>query len=222
MPEKKKYQDRNFSKITSITPTPTNFISNPCKFRGKTIEILGVLSNSGGMTTREISDQTGIPVQSFKCILLANGEKRGIFERKERWGWKATPFGFFILSINNNNVQTNTNKVQTKYKSKYNRTLDSPKKSHQLNLSIFTSRSDIEDPERVVVEVLVEHYERTGEKYRYFRDLYHFCDETGVSAVDAPTAIARLKEEGCIYTRKDEFGWKIGLKVGFVERLKFC
>jgi hypothetical protein len=36
------------------------------------------------------------------------------------------------------------------------------------------------------------------------------------------TTIARLKEEGCIYTRKDEFGWKIGLKVGFVERLKFC
>ena len=68
----------------------------------------------------------------------------------------------------------------------------------------------------------MKHYERTGEKYRYFRDFYHFCDETGVGAVDAPTAIARLKEEGCIYTRKDEFGWKVGLKVNFVERLKFC
>jgi hypothetical protein len=40
--------------------------------------------------------------------------------------------------------------------------------------------------------------------------------------VDAPAALARLKEEGCIYTRKDEFGWKIGLKVNFVERLKYC
>lgn len=221
MPEKKKYQDKNLFKITSSTPTPTNFISNPCKFRGKTIEILSILSNSGGMTTREISDQTGIPIKTVNVYCWL-GEKRGIFERKERWGWIATSFGFFILSINNNNDKSNINEVLIKDKSSINHLYTVPKKSHQLDLSIFTSRSDIENPERVVVGVLVEHYERTGEKYRYFRDLYHFCDETGVSAVDAPTAIARLKEEGCIYTRKDEFGWKIGLKVGFVERLKFC
>ncbi len=220
MPENADYQNRKVLKTAAITPTPTNFISNPCKFRGKTIEILGALSNSGGMTTREIADHTGIPVRKV-WTYCNNGEKRGLFERKERWGWKATPFGYFVLCINNNNVQTkykqSTNKVQTKY----NRTLDSPKKSHQLNFSVFTSRSDITDPERVVVGVLVKHYERTGEKYRYFRDFYHFCDETGVSALDAPPAIARLKEEGCIYTRKDEFGWKVGLKVNFVERLKF-
>ncbi|HUV83385.1 MAG TPA: hypothetical protein VMW53_09975 [archaeon] len=30
-------------------------------------------------------------------------------------------------------------------------------------------------------------------------------DAMDVSAVDAPAALARLKEEGCIYTRKDEF-----------------
>ncbi len=222
MPEIKKHQDRNFSKIASITPTPTNSISNPCKFRGKTLEILGVLSNSGGMTTREISDQTGIPIKTVNVYCWL-GEKRGIFERKERWGWNATSFGFFILSINNNNNdKSNINEVLIEDKSSINHLYTVPNKSHQLNLSIFTSRSDIEDPERVVVGVLVEHYERTGEKYRYFRDLYHFCDETCVSAVDAPAALARLKEEGCIYTRKDEFGWKIGLKVGFVEKLKHC
>ncbi len=221
MPENEKNQDRNFSKITGITPTPTNFISNPCKFRGKTIVILGVLSNSGGMTTREISDRTGTSIKVLN-VILPRGEKKGIFERNERWGWKASPFGFLVLNINNNNDNTNTTPIQHKYNTNTTRTLDSSRKSHQLNLSVFTNRSDINEPERVVVGVLVQHYERTGEKYRYFRDFYHFCDETGVGAVDAPPAIARLKEEGCIYTRKDEFGWKIGLKVGFVERLKFC
>lgn len=207
-------------RTAAITPT-TDFISNPCKFWGKTIEILSVLSNSGGMTTKEISDVTGIPVRKV-WTYCDNGEKRGLFERKERWGWNATPFGFFVLYINNNNVQTKSKQSINKVQTKYNRTLDSPKKSQQLNLSVFTNRSDITEPERVVVEVLVKHFERTGEKYRYFRDFYHFCDETGVGAVDAPEAIARLKEEGCIYTRRDEFGWKIGLKVNFVERLKFC
>jgi hypothetical protein len=148
-------------------------------------------------------------------VILPRGEKKCIFERKERWGWRASPFGL-ILSFNNNNNNNNN------YNTNTTRTLDSSKKSHQLNLSVFTNRSDITEPERVVVGVLVEHYERTGQKFRYFRDFYHFCDETGVGAVDAPAALARLKEEGCINTRKDEFGWKIGLKVDFVERLKFC
>ncbi len=221
MHENENSENRKVPNITSITPTPTNFISNPCKFRGKTIDILGILSNSGGMTTREISDQTGIPVRTVG-VYCRGGEKRGIFERKERWGWKATSFGFLILSINNNNGKTKDKDRINEGKTKDKRTLDSPKKSHQLNLTVFTSRSDITDPERVVVGVLVQHYERTGEKYRYFRDFYHFCDETGVGAVDAPAVIARLKEEGCIYTRKDEFGWKIGLKVRFVDKLKFC
>jgi hypothetical protein len=221
MPKIENYKEKEVHTIASSTPTPSNFSSNPCKFRGKTIEILASLSNCGGMTTREISDHTGIPIKTVNVYCWL-GEKRGVFERKERWGWKATSFGFFILSINNNNDKSNINKVLIKDKSSINHLYTVPKKSHQLNLSIFTSRSDLADPERVVVGVLVEHYERTGEKYRYFSDIYHFCDETGVSAVDAPPAIARLKEEGCIYTRKDEFGWKIGLKVNFVERLKYC
>jgi len=111
MPENEKNQDKNFSKIASITPTPTNFISNPCKFRGQTIEILGVLSNSGGMTTREISDRTGISIKVLS-VILPRGEKKGIFERKEQWGWLASPFGFLILSINNNNYNTNTTHIQ--------------------------------------------------------------------------------------------------------------
>ncbi len=126
MPEKKKYQDKNLFKITSSTPTPTIFISNPCKFRGKTIEILSILSNSGGMTTREISDQTGIPVRKV-WTYCNNGEIRGIFERKERWGWTVTSFGFFVLIL----IIIMSNEVQIKYKRstiKYNRSLDSSQK----------------------------------------------------------------------------------------------
>jgi len=99
MPENENYQNKKVPRITSITsstPTPTSLISNPCKFRGKTIEILSILSNSGGMTTREISDHTGIPVR-IVGVYCRGGEKRSIFERKERWGWKVTSFGFFNI-----------------------------------------------------------------------------------------------------------------------------
>ncbi|PWB49311.1 MAG: hypothetical protein C3F06_14265 [Candidatus Methanoperedenaceae archaeon] len=222
MTENVNHKNRKIHRTCAITPpTPANSISNPCKFRGKTIEILSILSNSGGMTTREIADKTGIPIREV-WVYCRRGEKKGIIERKERWGWISTVFGFLILDINNNNVNTCTTQGKHKVNTCTTRLYTVAKKSQQLNLSVYANRSDITEPERIVVEVLVKHYERTGEKYRYFRDFYHFCDETGVGAVDAPEALARLKEEGCIYTRKDEFGWKIGLKVNFVERLKFC
>ena len=196
MSENPKEKKVRITGTDSTTPT-TAFLSNPCKFRGKTIDILGILSNSGGLTTREIADHTGIPVRTVG-VYCRGGEKRGIFERKERWGWKAMPFGFFVLSINNNNGNTCDTDRKHMGNTCETHLYTVPKKSHQLNLTVFTNRLDITEPERVVVGVLVQHYERTGEKYRYFHDIYHFCDETGVSAVDAPAVIARLKEEGCI------------------------
>ncbi|MDL5502802.1 MAG: hypothetical protein QSU88_06255, partial [Candidatus Methanoperedens sp.] len=119
------------------------------------------------MTTREISNHTGIPVREV-WVYCRRGEKKGIFERKEQWGWISTVFGFLVLSINNNNVNTCTTQGKHKVNTCQTHLCTVPKKSHQLNLSVFTNRSDITDPERVVVEVLVKHYERTGEKYRYF------------------------------------------------------
>ncbi len=69
MPENENREDNKVPKITRITPAPTDFISNPCKFRGKTLKILYVLSSSGGMTAREISHHTGIPVRESRYIL---------------------------------------------------------------------------------------------------------------------------------------------------------
>jgi hypothetical protein len=77
MSENHKEKKVRITGTDSTTPT-TPFLSNPCKFRGKTIDILGILSNSGGMTTRKLSDQTGIPVRKV-WTYCNNGEKKRSF-----------------------------------------------------------------------------------------------------------------------------------------------
>ena len=72
--------------------------------------------------------------------------------------------------------------------------------------------------------LMVSHYERTGEKYRYFKDMYDFCEQTGTSAVGVMELLAKLKQEGVIYMREEKMlgMWKIGLKVNFIEMLQYC
>ena len=119
--EQNTYPDQKKNGYICTTPTPPWGIPNPCKFRGKTIDILEAISNSKGLTTKEIADKTDIPIRVVN-IYCRRGEKRGVFERNERWGWGATPFGLFILDINynNNNNNRNTKLTQSKHEGNTN------------------------------------------------------------------------------------------------------
>ncbi len=68
------------------------------RYRGWTIKILGELENSGGMTTREISSRTGcgcVRGSDRLCKML----RAGLVERVERWGWRITGDGSYLLSL---------------------------------------------------------------------------------------------------------------------------
>ena len=82
MSENPKEKKVRITGTDSTTPT-TAFLSNPCKFRGKTIDILGILSNSGGLTTREIADHTGIPVRTVGVYVVVVKKKVFLRERND-------------------------------------------------------------------------------------------------------------------------------------------
>jgi len=69
------------------------------RYRGWTIKILEELEHSGGKTTREISTGTGCRCATSKDI-LRRMLKVDLVERVERWGWRITVTGVFLLSIN--------------------------------------------------------------------------------------------------------------------------
>lgn len=75
------------------------------KYRGYSIRILQELEHSGGKTTRMISDGIGcrcVAATNILCRML----KIGLVERVERWGWRITRDGIFLLSLSLNTTTT--------------------------------------------------------------------------------------------------------------------
>lgn len=201
---------------SASTTTTTDQKFSPQKYRGHTLEILSVLSDFGGLTTREIADKVGL---SCRVVwgYCKRGYRRGIIERKERWGWCASPLGNLVLSL----TTTTTTAVNTKStQGKHKVNTKSTQTPRQLNLATFTSRSDLTEPDRSVVVVLADHFERTGIKYRLFKDEFELADAMDIAVQEVAPTLRHLREEGCIYFRREPLGWKVGLMKGFVERLQ--
>lgn len=202
--------------IQASTTTTTDPKFSPQKYRGHTLEILGVLSEFGGLTTREIANKTGLsPADVWQYC--KRGARRGIFDTKESWGWSASPLGMLVLSL----VSTTTTTIDTKQtQHRHNIDTKPTQPPRQLNLTAFTSREDITETDQKVVVELTGHYERTGVKYRLFKDEYELADAMDIPVIDVLPTLRHLREEGCIYFRRDSLGWKIGLMKVFVWRLQ--
>lgn len=202
--------------IQDSTTTTTSSQGMPQKYRGYSLKILEVLSSSGGLTTGEIAMKTGIDVfEVYKACRRMYG--RGAIDKKERWGWQILPYGNLIIAVST----TTTTAVRMNIPQTYHEhTMNIPSNSRQIDLRSFTAREDMDEPERVVVEALVAHYERTGVKYRLFTDPFEFATELDMAIQDVMPALRKLKEEGCVYFLRDPLGWKVGLKKDFVERMQ--
>ncbi len=199
------------------TTTTTKKEHCPQKFRGRTIDILAVLSASGGLTTCEIAERLFQPPKKI-WEYCKRGYRRGIFERKERWGWCVSPLGFLVLSLH---ATTTTTVHTTSTQHPHNIHTTSTPKSRQLNLAPYFESETLEEADRNVVVVLSEHFERTGIKFRIFQDQYDLAEAMHISEKQVIPTLRHLREEGCIYFRREALGWKIGLMKGFVERMQY-
>ena len=208
------------------TPTPTVQI---CKIRGFSLDILGELYSKNMLTTPEIASNLDHTIRYVRRYLY-NLHKYGCIERKDRWGWVIEPLGVEVLDINNNNIDERKKKERRKKGERKEKETSNDShttvESRQLDLSLYQSDPNVTEPERVVVAVLVAHYERTGEKYQYYKDTWDFCEKVGISSIDVGEIMAKLKQEGVIYVRKESMfegiSLKVGLKVNFIERLQYC
>jgi len=208
--------------VSTTTHTPAGPKFSPQKYRGHTLEILDALADCGGLTTAEIAYKTGLPVQIIG-IYCRRGYERGIFERKESWGWAASPSGLHVLDVattTTTTTTTTTNTTQTQHK--HNANTKQTQTSRQLDMDAFNQRDDMDINSLKVVGVLVDHYEKVGVKYLIFQDHYEMADGLGISFVDLKPTLAHLKEEKCLYLRHEHLGWRLGLLVDFVERMQYC
>jgi len=199
------------------------------KIRGFSLDILALLENKGGLYTPEIAEELG-KSKSYVKVYMHNLFNYGCVDRFARWGWQITALGTDVLLYNNNNIgKRRVKEEQKKSKRTVKETSNdshTTNSSRQLNLSLYSDDPDVTEPEVVVVLALAEHYERTGEKYRYYADMYDFCDQMGITSIGIGELMAKLKQDGVIYIRKETMfegiSLKVGLKKDFVERLQYC
>lgn len=203
-----------------VTTTTTHKGFSPQRYRGYSVDILGILSECGGLTTREIADKIGLPVKRVydEC---RRGYLNGIIDKKEGWGWCTSAQGMFVLSIRTTTTTTyspSTEQLLTLYSPSTEQR--KPTKPRQLNLSLFTARPDITDSERVVVEALGRLYEQVGQAYMVFKDEYELFEKLGLNVIDDETVLRDLVNKGCIYKLHVKGELKIGLRKGQIELMK--
>ncbi|MCD6240141.1 hypothetical protein J7K27_01265, partial [Candidatus Bathyarchaeota archaeon] len=95
-------------------------------------------------------------------------------------------------------------------------------KTRQIQIEPFLRDCNLDDLEKAVVEVLIEHYNKTGSKFIMVKDQYELAERLNCNPSDLPNALKNLRQDGIIYIFKDKtFNcWKIGLKKAFLEALR--
>ena len=93
------------------------------------------------------------------------------------------------------------------------------RKTRQIQIEPFLRNCNLDDLEKAVVEVLIEHYNKTGSKFIMVKDQYELAERLNCNPSDLPNALKNLRQDGVIYIFKDKtFNcWKIGLKKQFLE-----
>ncbi|MDE1863686.1 MAG: hypothetical protein KGI33_12360 [Thaumarchaeota archaeon] len=194
-------------------PTTTHSIKSPYRFWGKTIDILGVLSEFGGLTTKEISEKTGYNKKEVRhtCVRCFY---RGVIEPIESWGWRLTPLGNTILYYTNNN---NRGKIEVKQGK--NRGKIGVKCFKQFKLSAW--EDNCSEPERVVVDTIIAHWKKTGSRYVWLADLDP--ENLHIPPGDLDKAINKLRRDNILYAFRDPYSrlMKVGLKESFVSTLPY-
>jgi len=194
-------------KQTNVTST-TSF----AKMRGFTVELLFCLKNNE-LRVMDLVDLTG-KYSQYVYSYLRNMRNYGLVEKKGVF-WKLTEKGASFLSylesLNNNILKIRKNKESY-----------DPKRLKQVSFTLWLQNSSLHDAEKEVVEVLMDHYKRTGSKFLYFRDIYDMAERFKIPPDKVNKVLMNLKQDHIVYNFRDRThnAWKIGLYKAFIEKLK--
>ena len=100
------------------------------------------------------------------------------------------------------------------------------KKSKQLSIRLWLQNShrSIDDAEAKVVEVLLDHYNKTGSKFIFVSppDMYAVAERFNITPIQAEYALRNLYQDRIVYHRYDRQhnAIKLGLYKAFIEKLK--
>jgi len=211
------------------TTTTTSIFTSLSRIRGFTIDLLYLLRNKC-LRSVEIAEITGKPANYVRSYLY-NMRSYGLTEKRGDL-WILTEYGVNFLSYIDR-LDKNNNKGKRRAKVSKRRAKEEQKKSKsseqkqfkQIPIHLWLQNSSLDDVERVVVEVLADHYNRTGSKFIHVRDKYELAERCKVNPSALGEALRNLLDDNIIYVFHHHRGpftglTKIGLKKAFIQMLR--
>jgi len=194
------------------------------RVRGFTIDLLYHLRDGPKRLCElvEITEKSRFYVWRY----LKNMQNYGLTSR-DGYFWKLTDIGVnFVMYLDDiyNIIIISRKKEERKKKESKKKVESSPLKRHeQVSISPFLRDSSLDDTEKEVVEMLVNHYNKTGSKFMLVKNEYELGEKLKKNPQDIQPALAGLRQDNIIYLmRAHDFpGYhKLGLKKAFIESLK--
>ena len=148
--------------------------------------------------------------------------KYGIASKHEDF-WFLTDFGKYLTSIVCRDRDRDRDRSNTRVTQELHKSNSKPQKRLcQVSIQSWLHDSSPGDAEKAVVDMLVDHFNKTGSKFVLIRDQYVLAEELRMNAGDLNQALTRLRQDNVTYLMRDPAGgqWKLGLKKAFLEALK--
>jgi len=205
------------------TPTLSTTTSSQAlaRVRGFTEDLLHALKH-GGLRTRDICEKTQKP-NRYVSRYLWNMQKYGLVMKNASF-WNLTVLGqdFVCYLEREKSTVVEVRKLNERKK----------KEERNLNVSLlqrveFQSRFDLwlqqnplSDVEKVVVDALIEHYQKTRSKFILVDTKYELAERLNQNPEDLILALRHLYQDRVAYLFRHGLGWKVGLYQAFVESLE--
>jgi len=208
--------------MTVFSDTIISTTTSLSRVRGFTVILLFHLKGHE-LRTMDLIEATG-KYHGYVSRYLFNMLKYGLVEKNGSI-WKLTQNGvdflFYLESLPNNNIIIR--KIAER-KLKDGRKIDEScgsKKTKQISIQIWLQNSSLDEIEKEVVEVLMDHYNRTGSKFLLVQDFYELTERLNKPPHSIDKALKNLRQDNIIYIfrLREQNCWKIGIKKHFIELL---
>jgi len=152
------------------------------RVRGFSIMLLLLLSK-GVKRCCELAEETQ-KSRDYVYSYLKRLQKYGLADINESF-WNLTDLGaWFVEYIKRNSA---INDIILKSEQKENR-------NRQINITLWSTSTDLSGVEKEVVEMLLEHYNRTGSKFILNGDIYELAEKVKAPPEAVVTALKNLRQ----------------------------
>jgi hypothetical protein len=186
-----------------------------------TLWVMEILRDGGSLASWQVAQQT-MKKSDYVNVYLKRLRKYGIALKEDEF-WFLTDFGEYLCTVlcrdrDRDRDRQNTNRTLIEHKQNTSR----KRRLFQVSLESWLRDQNPGEAERVVVELLVKHYNETGSKYILARDHYSMAELLRINVEDVVEVLANLRQDHIVYHMRDPTSgwWKLGLIKAFVDGLQ--